>query len=203
MEKLKLNLGCGYNHLPDYVNVDCDPLCKPDLVWNLETTPWPFDEDSVSLIWAEHSLEHLGQSTQTWLAMIREMYRVCCNDARIYITAPHPNHDTFIIDPTHVRIVTAEGFRMFDQKHNLKSMGSFDRETKLGLQNRVDFQLLETHFDLCDPWHTQAQQGLITPEKLHHDLMHLKNVCLQTRFVVSPRKPAFGEEWIAQRAAEL
>ena len=46
--ELKLNLGCG-NQRPDgFVNVDASARCKPDILHNLETFPWPFDDNSVA-----------------------------------------------------------------------------------------------------------------------------------------------------------
>ena len=46
---MKLNLGCGYNKYPGYVNVDHDANCSPDIVADLEGR-LPFDDSSVDEI---------------------------------------------------------------------------------------------------------------------------------------------------------
>ncbi len=68
---MKLNLGCGYNKLEGYVNVDIDKKCKPDIVANLEKK-LPFKSSSVDEIIMFHSLEHLGQDTKTYLNIWKE-----------------------------------------------------------------------------------------------------------------------------------
>jgi hypothetical protein len=42
-----LNLGCGLKHLPKAVNLDQYPGVNPDVVHNLNETPWPFVDGSV------------------------------------------------------------------------------------------------------------------------------------------------------------
>src|SRR3546814_16823759 len=61
---LKLNIGCGFNKLDGYLNVDGFSDCAPDMLWDLESTPWPFDEDAVDEIYANHVLEHPGQRSE-------------------------------------------------------------------------------------------------------------------------------------------
>lgn len=56
-----LNLGCGGAQFkrPNVVNVDAFDVCKPDLIWNLNKTPLPFQREEFDLIIANHILEHL------------------------------------------------------------------------------------------------------------------------------------------------
>ena len=76
--KLKLNLGCGQRKMDGYVNVDASPVCAPDQVVDLEKTPWPWPDDAVDTVKLIHVLEHLGQQPATFLAILRELWRVCC-----------------------------------------------------------------------------------------------------------------------------
>src|SRR5215467_8699044 len=98
MTALKLNLGCGEKRYPGYVNVDKHGT--PDLVHDLETFPWPWDNDSVCEILLYHVLEHLGQQPSVFLGIMKEMYRVCQANARVFIVVPHFRHDLFFHDPT-------------------------------------------------------------------------------------------------------
>ena len=116
---MKLNIGCGFNKLDGYLNVDQFPECAPDVLWNLEQTPWPFEESSVDEMVAHHVLEHLGQETKVFFAVMQELYRLMRHDGLIRITVPHPNHPTFQSDPTHVRAFTYETFEMMNRAKNL------------------------------------------------------------------------------------
>ena len=42
-EPLVLNLGCGYSKEPGMTNVDAFDVCEPDVVWNLNNFPWPWE----------------------------------------------------------------------------------------------------------------------------------------------------------------
>lgn len=147
---LRLNLGCGSRKFDDWVNVDISDHGKPDLVWDLEKTPWPWPDDSVVEIEMNHVLEHLGQSSRAFLEIMREMYRVCMAGAVIHIKVPHPRHDNFINDPTHVRAVTPEMLSLFDQEWNRKWAEMGAANTPLGLILDVDF-FVENVTYLPDP----------------------------------------------------
>src|SRR5258708_21691578 len=121
---LKLNLGCGFDKRAGYLNVDSAPECQPDLVVDLETFPWPWRDNSVSEIQLIHTLEHLGREPETYLRIWQEIWRVTEGGARIHITVPHPRHDNFMHDPTHVRAVTPEGVALFDRAKHPEGLGA-------------------------------------------------------------------------------
>ena len=113
---MKLNMGCGQNKIDGYLNIDKHIECKPDLQFDLEKFPWPFKNSEVNEVLFNHSLEHIGADTDVFLNIMKELYRVCNADAKIQINVPHPRHDNFINDPTHVRIITPETFALFSKK---------------------------------------------------------------------------------------
>ena len=49
-KQLKLNLGSGSRHMPGYLNVDKSDMFNPDVVWDLESIPWPFRTSYIQLL---------------------------------------------------------------------------------------------------------------------------------------------------------
>lgn len=196
---MKLNLGCGFNKLDGFHNVDREALCKPDDVVDLEKFPWPWADDSVSEVVANHTLEHLGETTAAWIGIVKELWRVCRNDAVVRITVPHPNHENFLHDPTHVRVITPIGLAMFDQTRNIRDFEAGGQETKLGLFTGVDLEVTEVGYDLMDPWRTEMTTGRASREQLEFELATRNNVCNQIRIALRIVKPPRGAAWIALR----
>jgi predicted SAM-dependent methyltransferase len=70
---LQLNLGCGSQPLPGWVNVDIARGPQIDIVWDL-TRGLPFPDESCSVIYSEHVIEHLSKTDAATL--LRECFRV-------------------------------------------------------------------------------------------------------------------------------
>lgn len=82
----RLNLGCGSYKEPGFLlNVDGDPLAKPDLVLNLDEMPYPFPDDYFEEIRAYHVLEHLSNP----FAVMREIHRILAPNGLVIIRVPH------------------------------------------------------------------------------------------------------------------
>jgi hypothetical protein len=144
-----LNLGCGFVHLPGAVNVDKQAGCNPDRVVDLEQTPWPFDDECADEVVLRHVLEHLGATTEIFLAIMKELYRVMKSGAVVKIAVPHPRSDAFLNDPTHVRAILPGTLAMFSQRLNREWIARGWPNTPLGLYLGVDFELIDTQMELA------------------------------------------------------
>jgi hypothetical protein len=150
MVNLRLNLGCGTKRLDGYINVD--KYGDPDLCFDLETFPYPWETNSIAEIKMHHVLEHLGQQTETYLKIIQELYRICQPNAKIDIIVPHHRSDRFFHDPTHVRPITSVGLSMFSKKNNLKWQAEKKAFTLLALYLNVDFELTHVNYTPSEVW---------------------------------------------------
>lgn len=193
---MKLNLGCGFNKIEGFVNVDCEPLCKPDVLHDLEKAPWPFEDNSFDFILANHCLEHLGETRAAWFSIIGEIYRILKPGGEMHVSVPHPRHDNFLHDPTHVRVVTPVGLAMFDQIRNIRDFESGGQETKLGLFSGVDLEVTRVGHDLMDPWKTAFEKGELSEGELDIILATQNNICHQVQILIKAHKPQRGADWI-------
>ncbi len=55
---LKVNVGCGNEPFPGWINLDLDPATPADILWDL-TDGLLFPDDSCAFIYSEHFLEHI------------------------------------------------------------------------------------------------------------------------------------------------
>lgn len=135
-----LNIGCGPNR--DINNINCDIYAETgaDLVFDISKANWPIPANSVSSVKLYHVLEHLSGDFKIFF---QELYRVCKNEALIYVRVPHPRHDWFLIDPTHVKPWHEESFTYLDKTISLKRYFSGDSKTPLALYWNVDFEIVE------------------------------------------------------------
>ena len=185
---MKLNLGCGSQILDGWVNVD--KFGTPDQVFDLESFPWPWADNAVDEILLSHVLEHLGQSPQVFIAIMRELYRVACDGAMLHIRVPHPRHDTFLTDPTHVRPITAATMEMFSRSANLEWQRIGAANTPLALHHDVDFELVSSRSELDEPYRAMYREGKIGVEELQKLERTLNNVVLEIEMVLKVKKPA-------------
>ena len=112
---MKLNLGCGGKKLPGWVNVDFEPMECPDVVLDLNG-PWPWPDSSVDEVFASHVIEHIPPGHQ-FMHFMYELWRVCKPGAEVKVILPHPRHDIFLNDPTHVHAIMPGTLAMFSKAY--------------------------------------------------------------------------------------
>lgn len=178
------------NHLDGWLNVDNSPVSKPDVVHDLDQTPWPWPDSSAEAMLFNHSLEHMGRDTETFLGIIREIYRVGCDGALVTINVPHPRHDNFLHDPTHVRAVTPEMLAMFDRQQNEQWVAAKASNTALGLYLSVDLALASVTAVLDEAYQDQLRSGALNADEISRLARERNNVIAEFRMELRVRKPA-------------
>lgn len=141
-DKTKINAGSGVHTVDEPGWRNWDKFPEKENVERVDIEgPWPVEDSSVDTVLFNHSLEHVGQQPNTFLGIIKELYRVCCDGATIYINAPHHMSDEFWGDPTHCRPITADMWPLFSKKANQHFRDNGGANSCLAFQLDVDFEL--------------------------------------------------------------
>ena len=178
LNKVKLNLGCGSKKLDGYINIDKYDTYNPDIIHDLEKFPYPFEDNSINEILLSHVLEHIGQNPDIFNSIIKEFYRICVHGAKIDIRVPHPRHDDFIADPTHVRPITALGLSLYNKDLNKKWELSGAANTPLAIIHNVDFRIKHVTHILDKKYINLLKSEKIQKDEIE-DLAHKYNNVIQ------------------------
>ncbi len=111
---IRLNVGCGRDSLPGWVNLDCVVLPGVDVLANLDQRPkcpLPFADNTVDEFLLSHVLEHIHNP----LPLMEELHRIARPRAVAIIRVPYGATDDAYEDPTHVRQFFLSSFGYFSQ----------------------------------------------------------------------------------------
>lgn len=185
---MKYNMGCGLNRLDGYTNVDKFAEAAPDLQIDLEILPWAIESDTAEEVLFNHSLEHMGRDPDIFMGIMKELYRICRPGATIRINVPHPRHDDFLSDPTHVRAITPMTLALFSRRNNLAWQEAGGANSQLALYLGVDFEIVRTENVLEKKYLTLLQSGQITQEQLVEMVAERNNIVREYRFTLQAAK---------------
>lgn len=136
MERRVLLIGAGSSKIlsvptplmhipPTLTTVDIEPRHKPDVVWNLNVTPWPFEDNSFTEIHAYEVLEHLGHqgNAHEFFSHFWEIYRIL--KPLGYLAGSVPQWDSLWAwgDPSHTRVINEGTFVYLDRTKYEEQIG--------------------------------------------------------------------------------
>lgn len=123
MTKILLNLGCGDRLVnppgDNWQVVNHDKRrhkLNVDVVWDLDSLPWPWADGSVATIYAWQVLEHL--TIPLWRSF-NECWRIVKPGGLLTVNLPLWGADNSHTDPSHRWWVTETTFDFFDPSRDL------------------------------------------------------------------------------------
>jgi len=121
----KLTLQRDLSDNPDITTLDIEASHNPDVLWDLNNVPWPFEDNSFDQIHAYEVLEHLGQQgdARSFFGTFAEAYRILKPGG--YLVGSVPGWDTLWAwgDPSHKRIICEGSFTYLDYTQYAKQVG--------------------------------------------------------------------------------
>ena len=185
----KLNLGCGFDYRNGYVNADNFEECKPDVLMNIEDTPWNFSDNEFDYVLLKHVLEHVGQSYLKFKSIMQELYRATKNNGLIEIHVPCFKHDTYWSDPTHVRAFTFLTFQMMSKAQNDDWIKKKANYSMIAYDMGVNFEVAHAAQVYDNYWIQKELNGEVTREKLREIAACQWNVVRELQVKLKVIKP--------------
>jgi ubiquinone/menaquinone biosynthesis C-methylase UbiE len=108
----KLNMGCGTDIKPGWINLDCAKLPGVDVVHDL-SEPLPFEAETFDFVLCQDILEHLDCRKA-----LSDIWRVLKTGGVLHIRVPHYTCMNAFSDPTHRGFFTSETFFFFVKGNN-------------------------------------------------------------------------------------
>ena len=101
-----LNLGCGFRKYEGGINVDGFSACKPDVLWDLNKFPYPWEDNSIDRIYAYHVFEHL----ENWWGTFWECSRILKLGGELEMRVPDITSDSATAYRDHLHVITLFSF---------------------------------------------------------------------------------------------
>jgi len=123
LRKRILNLGCGFKKCVGAVNVDAFDNCQPDIVWDLNITPWPWAKDNeFDEVWAHHIFEHLYRDK--WWNAFCEVIRILKPGGLFDMRTPDESSSTAWAYRDHHTVFTFHTFHGIRANEKISLRGS-------------------------------------------------------------------------------
>jgi SAM-dependent methyltransferase len=145
-QKKILDVGCGQNKFAGAIGIDANPLSHADVIHDLGTFPYPFNDSEFEEIICRHVIEHVPEV----LAFVAELHRITKAGGRLKIVTPHYSNPDWATDPTHRNHFNSYSFNCF-----VPSLTPFPFYTS------AELKPVSAHVSLANLWRALGLEFLV------------------------------------------
>lgn len=109
---IRLDLGCGNNKKDGFTGVDICKFTQADIYHDLDSYPYPFEDNSVYEIYCSHFIEHVLEIKY----FMEECYRILIPGGTMEVIAPYYSSIRAFQDYTHRRSISENTFLYFSKQ---------------------------------------------------------------------------------------
>jgi predicted SAM-dependent methyltransferase len=172
---LKVDLACGDRKKQGYLGVDSSVNSQADIIHDLNSYPYPFEDNSVDELSCEHFIEHVDDI----IAFMEEIYRILKPEAKALIVAPYYANMRAWQDPTHKRAISEASF-LYYNKDWRKNAKLSDSKPYCDMKCDFDFTY---GYNIDTAWANRSQ------EARDFAIRHYINVVNDIQVVLTKRVP--------------
>ncbi|MCS7150916.1 MAG: class I SAM-dependent methyltransferase [Endomicrobia bacterium] len=108
-----LDLGAGpWKHYSYAISLDWNPKSNPDIIWDLNKFPYPFEDNEFDIVYACHILEHLDNP----IKVLEEIWRILKPNGKLVLKTPHFSCRTAYGNPEHKHYFSSLLFDYFERE---------------------------------------------------------------------------------------
>jgi SAM-dependent methyltransferase len=130
-----IDIGCGSSKFPGAVGLDVSGDTDADIVHDLDTFPYPIEDDSFDQLLLQDVIEHVSEP----IRVFEELHRIGRTGARVQVRTPHFSSALAYGDPTHRHYLGVLAMRSL-------------AEPRFAHYTTVRFRLLSVRLDLWLPY---------------------------------------------------
>lgn len=145
---MKLDIACGASKKQDFTGIDIAPIEGVDIVHDLNTYPWPIEDDSVEEVWCSHYIEHVPNL----ILFMNEVHRIMKKGAQATFIAPYYTSMRAWQDPTHVRAISEASYYYYN-----KNWRELNKLEHYGIT--ADFEIKSWAHSWSAAWANRSQEA--------------------------------------------